>query len=53
MMTVAFALLAANSLLLWRRQARWGAAAVVAALVIGTVIFVQDVDFGAKLGIQL
>jgi len=53
MMTLAFALLAANGLLLWRRQARWGPALTVAALVIGIVILVQDVDFGADLGIQL
>lgn len=52
MMTLAFALLAANCFFLLRRQARWGPAVTVAALIIGIVIFVHDVDFAANLGIQ-
>jgi hypothetical protein len=53
MMTLTFTLLAANSFFLWRRQARWGPAVAMAALVIGIVIFVGDVDFATNLGIQL
>ncbi len=52
MMTVSFALLAVASLLLWRRV-QWAWTLVVAALVLGIVIFVRDVDFATNLGIQL
>ena len=53
MMTVTWGLLALGCFFLWRRKAQWGWAAVVAALIIGTVIFIRDVDFAANLGIQL
>ena len=53
MMTLAFGLLALAGFFLWRRKAKWGWALVMAALVIGIVIFVQDVDFSSNLGIQL
>ena len=52
MMTVTFGLLAAGCIALWRR-ARWGWALVMAALVLGIVVFVGDVDFSSNLGIQL
>ena len=52
MMTLTFALLAGNCFFLLRRKAKWGPAVVMAALVIGVVIFVRDVDFAANLGIQ-
>jgi hypothetical protein len=52
MMTIAFALLALAILLLWRRV-QWSWALVLAALILGIVIFAQDVDFSTKLGIQL
>jgi len=52
MMTIAFALLAVASLLLWLRL-RWSWVLVFAALILGIVIFVQDVDFATNLGIQL
>ncbi len=51
-MTIAFGLLAVASLLLWRRV-QWSWTLVVAALLLGIVIFVQDVDFSTNLGIQL
>lgn len=53
MMTLAFALIAVSSFFLWRRRAGWGWAAVMAALLLGIVIFMGDVDFGANLGVQL
>lgn len=53
MMAVAFALLAANCVMLWRRKARWGPAVAMAALIIGVIIFARDVDFSTNLGIQL
>ncbi len=52
MMTVTYGLLAVASVLLWRR-ARWAWTLVLAALILGIVIFVQDVDFSSNLGIQL
>jgi len=53
MMTLAFALLALSSFFLWRRRAGWGWAAVMVVLVLGIIIFMSDVDFGSKLGVQL
>jgi drug/metabolite transporter (DMT)-like permease len=53
MTTLAFALLALSSFLLWRRQARWSWTFVMLALVLGIAIFVNDVNFSANLGIQL
>jgi drug/metabolite transporter (DMT)-like permease len=53
MMTSILALLALSSYFLWRRKAHWGWAAVMAALLIGIVIFVRDVDFTSSLGVQL
>jgi drug/metabolite transporter (DMT)-like permease len=53
MMTLAFALIAIACFLLWRRNAQWSWALVMAALFVGVIIFVGDVDFGAKLGVQL
>lgn len=53
MMTLAFALLAVSSFLLWWRKAQWGWAVVLAALVLGIVIFNGDVDFTQNLGIRL
>ena len=52
MMAIAFALLALASVLLWRRV-QWSWALVIAALILGIVIFVGDVDFSSDLGIQL
>jgi hypothetical protein len=52
MMTVTYGLLALASILLWRRV-RWGWTLVMAALILGIVVFVQDVDFSTNLGIQL
>ncbi len=52
MMTVTYGLLAAGCMALWTR-ARWGWALVMAALVLGIVVFVGDVDFSSNLGIQL
>ena len=52
MMTVTYALLAIASILLWRRV-QWSWALVMAALVLGIVIFMQDVDFSSNLGVQL
>lgn len=53
MMTLAFALIAVGSFFLWRRKAQWSWVLVMAALIVGVIIFVGDVDFGAKLGVQL
>lgn len=53
MMTVTFGLFAVSSFFLWWRKARWGWALVMAALALGVIIFVQDVDFSSPLGIQL
>jgi len=53
MMTLAFGLLTVSSFFLWFNKARWGWSLVLAALVIGIIIFVQDVDFSTNLGIQL
>ncbi len=53
MMTLAFALLAVNSFFLLRRKAPFGAMVAVAALVVGVIIFMGDVDFASDLGIQL
>jgi len=53
MMTLTLGLLTLSSYFLWRRKAQWGWAAVMAALLIGLVIFMRDVDFTASLGVQL
>jgi hypothetical protein len=53
MMTLTWGLLAIGSFFLWRSKARWGWAVVMAALVLGIVIFMRDVDFTSNLGIQL
>lgn len=53
MMTVTFGLLAVSSYFLWRREAEWGWAAVLIVLVLGIVIFMGDVDFSSRLGVQL
>ena len=53
MMTLAMLLLTVSSFLLWWRKARWGWLTVMAALIVGIIIFVQDVDFNSSLGIQL
>ena len=53
MMTVAFGLLAVSSYVLWRRKAGWGWGLVMAALVLGLIVFARDVDFSANLGLQL
>ncbi|MBZ0146590.1 MAG: DUF368 domain-containing protein [Pseudorhodoplanes sp.] len=53
MMTLAFGLIAVSCFFLWRREARWTWTLVIAALVVGVIIFVQDVDFAATLGVQL
>jgi hypothetical protein len=53
MMTLTFALLAVSSFFLWWRKAQWGWVAVLAALVLGLVIFNGDVDFSQNLGIRL
>ena len=53
MMTVAFGLLAVICFFLWRREAQWGWAVVMIVLILGIVIFMGDVDFSSKLGVQL
>ncbi len=53
MMTVAFGLLAVSCYFLWRRKVRWGWVAVMIALILGIIIFMGDVDFSSKLGLQL
>ena len=53
MMTAAMSLLTVGCIALWWKKSRWAWWTVVLALVIGVVIFVQDVDFSSNLGIQL
>ena len=53
MMTLAFGLLAVSCFFLWRHKAQWGWAAVMIALILGIIIFMGDVDFSSKLGVQL
>jgi preprotein translocase subunit SecD len=53
MMAATWALLAISSFFLWRYKSRWGWVAVMAALALGIVIFMRDVDFNANLGVQL
>jgi len=53
MMTATFGLLAVSAFFLWWRKAEWGWAAVMIALILGIVIFMGDVDFSSKLGVQL
>jgi len=53
MMTMTFGLVAASTFFLWRRKAEWGWAAMMIALIIGIVIFLGDVDFASRLGVQL
>ena len=53
MMTLTMALLTVSSFFLWWRKARWGWLTVMAALIVGIIIFVQDIDFSSSLGIQL
>lgn len=53
MMTSTWALLAISCFFLWQRKAQWGWLLVMAALIIGIVIFLRDVDFTSNLGIQL
>lgn len=53
MMTLTFALLAVSSFFLWWRKAQWGWVAVLAALVLGLVVFSGDVDFSQNLGVRL
>ena len=53
MMTIALLLLAVSSFFLWLHKAQWGWTLVMAALILGIVIFMRDVDFSTNLGIQL
>ena len=53
MMTLAFGLIAVGCFVLWRRKAQWAWALVMAAVIVGGIIFVGDVDFSATLGVQL
>jgi len=53
MMTAAMVLLTISCIFLWWQKAQWVWLPVLAALIIGTIIFVQDVDFSTNLGIQL
>jgi hypothetical protein len=53
MMTSTWALLAISCFFLWWRKAQWIWAPVIAALIIGIIIFLRDVDFSSNLGIQL
>jgi len=53
MTTVTFALIAASCFFLWRGGAAWSWALVLVALAIGGLVFVGDVDFSTKLGLQL
>jgi hypothetical protein len=53
MTTLAFGLIAVSCFLLWRKNAAWTWTLVLAAIAVGAVVFVGDVDFGTKLGIQL
>ena len=50
MMTVTFGLLAVSCFFLWRREAQWGWAVVMIALILGIVIFMGDVDFSFEAG---
>lgn len=51
MMTVTYGLLTVACFLLWRRV-RWSWTLVMAALVLGIIVFVRDVDFSSNLGLQ-
>ncbi len=53
MMTLTFGLLVVSSFFLWWRKAQWGWVAVLAALVLGLVVFSGDVDVSQNLGIRL
>lgn len=53
MMTAAMLLLTLSCIFLWWNKAQWVWLPVMAALIIGIVIFVQDVDFSTNLGVQL
>lgn len=53
MMTTTMGLLAVSAFFLWWRKAQWGWALIMAALVIGIIIFLRDVDFSSSLGVQL
>lgn len=53
MMTLTMALLTVSSFFLWWGKARWGWLTVMAALILGIIIFAQDFDFLWNLGIQL
>jgi hypothetical protein len=53
MMTLAFGLIAAGCFVLWWRKAQWAWTLVMAALIVGVIIFVGDVDLATKLGVQL
>ena len=52
MTTITYALLAVACVLLWRRV-QWSWALVMAALILGIIVFVHDVDFSSNLGVQL
>lgn len=53
MMTAAMILLTVSCIFLWWNKAQWAWLPVMAALLIGIIIFVNDVDFSSSLGIQL
>lgn len=53
MMTTAMLLLTLSSIFLWWQKAQWVWLPVMAALILGIIIFVQDVDFATDLGRQL
>ena len=53
MMTAAMILLTVSCIFLWWSKAQWVWVPVMAALIIGMIIFVNDVDFTTNLGIQL
>ena len=53
MMTAAMILLTVSCIFLWWNKAQWVWLPVMAALIIGIIIFVNDVDFSSSLGIQL
>ena len=53
MMTAAMLLLTLSCIFLWWNKAQWVWLPVMAALIIGIAIFVQDVDFSTNLGVQL
>ncbi|MDA7947522.1 MAG: hypothetical protein MPJ78_08590 [Hyphomicrobiaceae bacterium] len=46
-------LLTVSCVFLWWHKAQWVWLPVMAALVLGLIIFVNDVDFSTNLGIQL